>query len=151
MPRKGKNILRGYESANLVFFLGFILALGGFVFYIFHSYKSENDKLMQRVEIDDGIQSVVLSAATNSCLFYLADKYADSNHTYRSVREIPANDDGLLKDLFGISGVTQVVVDERLIVVSKAPSSHWEMIQPTSKDIIAGYIQKRRDKAAATK
>ncbi len=150
MPRKG-NILKGYEATNLVFFLGFVLVLGGFVFYIFHSYKSENDKLTQRYEVDDGIQSVVLSTATNSCLFYLADKYADSSHTYHSAREIPADDDGLLKDLFGITGVIQVVVDEKLIVVSKSPSSHWEMIQPTAKEIIAGYIQKRRDKAASGK
>ena len=150
MSRKGK-MLKGYEATNLVFFLGFILVLGGFVFYIFHSYKSENDKLMRQAEIDDGIQSVVLSAATNSCLFYLADRYADSSHTYHSAGEIPANDDGLLKDLFEISGVIQVVVDEKLIVVSKAPSAHWEMIQPTAKEIIAGYIQKRRDKAAAGK
>lgn len=150
MRRRG-NILRRYEGTNLVFFLGFILVLGGFVFYIFHSYKSENDKLIQAAEVDTGIQSVVLSTATNSCLFYLADKLVDASHTYHGPQEIPANDDGLLKDLFGITGVMQVVVDEKLIVVSKSPSSHWEMIQSTAKEVIINYLQKRKDKATTQK
>ena len=150
MPRPG-NILRRYEGMNLLFFLGFILVLGGFVFYIFHSYKSENDKLTRTVEADTGIQSVVLSTVTNSCLFYLADKLTDPSHTYHSAHEIPANDDGLLKDLFDISGVTQVVVEERLIVVSKSPSSHWETIQPTAKEVIINYLQKRKQQAGAKK
>jgi hypothetical protein len=54
-----------------------------------------------------------------------------------------------LKDLFGISGVIQVGVDEKLIVVSKAPSAHWEAVQFTAKQIIADYIAKRREKAAS--
>lgn len=150
MPRRG-NILKRYEGMNLLFFLGFILVLGGFVFYVFHSYKSENDKLTRSVEADTGIQSVVLSTVTNSCLFYLADKVTDGSHTYHSVGEIPASDDGLVKDLFGISGVIQVVVEERLIVVSKSPSSHWEAIQPTAKEVIINYLQKRKEKSAAGK
>jgi hypothetical protein len=150
MPRR-RNILRRYEGTNLLFFLGFILALGGFVFYIFHSYKSENDKLFRAAEIDTGIQSVVLSSATNSCLFYLADKLTDSSRTYQSPREIPANDDGLLKELFGISGVTRVVLEEKLIVVSKSPSSHWETIQPSAKEVIIEYLQERKEKAATQK
>jgi len=146
MPR-GKNILKRYEGMNLLFFLGFILILGGFVFYIFHSYKSENDKLTRAAEVDTGIQSVVLSTVTNSCLFYLADKLANQSHTYRSPQEIPVNDDGLLKDLFSISGVTQVVMEEKLIVVSKSPSSHWETIQPSAKEVIINYLQKRKQQA----
>ena len=150
MPRKG-NILKRYEGTNLIFFLSFILALGGFVFYIFHSYKSENDKLTQAADVDTGIQSVLVSSATNSCLFYLADKLGNASRTYHGPEEIPADDDGLLKDLFGISGVTQVVVEEKLVVVSKSPSSHWEIIQPTAKEIIINYIQKRKEKAGVGK
>ena len=150
MPRKG-NILKRYEGANLIFFLGFILVLGGFVFYVFHSYKSENDKLNRTAEADTGIQSVVVSTVTNSCLFYLADKLTDGSHTYHSVDEIPANDDGLLKDLFGISGVIQVGVEERLIVVAKSPSAHWETVQPTAKEVIINYLQKRKEKSSQRK
>ncbi len=144
MPRK-KNVLGRYEVANLLFFLGCIVVLGLFLTWVFHYYKNEDERVVRTVP-DTGIVSEVVSSATNSCLYYLENKITDSPQMFLSARDIPAGDDGLLKDLFDIAGVSQVKFEEKAIVISKAPKAHWEYIQPTAREVIIEYLSKRQKK-----
>jgi len=144
MPRK-KNVLGRYEGANLLFFLGCIVVLGLFLTWVFHYYGTEDERLAKAAP-DTGILSEVVSSATNSCLFYLENKITDSPRTFLSPRDIPADDDGLLKDLFDIAGVSQVKYEEKAIVISKAPKAHWEYIQSTAREVIIEYLDKRKAK-----
>jgi hypothetical protein len=147
MPRNRN--LRRYEGTNLIFFLGFLLALGFFVTYIFHFYGT-TDRAAGEPKIDTGIVQEVVSSATESCLFYLGEKVSEGSHRYRQP-DVPADDDGLLRDLFAISGVNEIVVDQKLIVVHKAPSAHWEIIQPSAREVIAEYIMNLRARSAPGK
>jgi len=136
-PRR--NVLGKYEGTNLLFFMGFILVLGVFVAWVFHSYKSRNDR-PPRTMVDDGIVTEAVSEASGTCLFYLGTKLSETNHKYTGQKDIPITDDGLVRDLFAISGVVEVTVDQRLIVLQKAPSAHWEAIQPGAREVIRNHL-----------
>jgi len=137
-PRK--DALKSYEGTNLLFFLGVIVALGMVVGWVFHSYKSKNDKpLRSRVE-ELGVVSEVVSSTSGTCLLYLGTKLSETNHTYRSPAEIPVTDDGLVRGFFSLPGVTEVVVDQRLIVLRKSPAARWEEIQPGAREIVRNHL-----------
>ncbi len=136
-PRR--NVLGKYEGANLLFFMGFILVLGVFVAWVFHSYKSRNDR-PPRAMVDDGIVTEAVSEASGTCLFYLGTRLSEANKRYASQKDIPATDDGLVRDLLAVSGVVEVVVDQRMVVLQKSPSAHWEAIQPRAREVIRNHL-----------
>lgn len=137
MRKKGS--LKSYEGTNLLFFLGFIIILGVFVSYVFQIYRTAG--LRPPKETDEkGILSEVISTTAESGLFYLGTKLSESSRVYRKLGDIPASDDGLVSGLLAISGVVEVQVDQRLIVLRKAPSAHWEEIQPQAREVIGKHL-----------
>ena len=137
------NAHRKYEGTNLLFFLVFILALGVFVAWVFQSYKTRGER-PERAHADDGIVTEAVSETSGSCLFYLGAKVSEKSSTYMGPSDIPHTDDGMVKDFFSIPGVVEVTVDQRLIVLQKAPSAHWEEIQPAAREIIRNHLHLHR-------
>ncbi len=137
-PRKG-NVLRRYEGANLLFFLAFAVILAGFVAWVFQSYRNPGDGAVEETGDANGVVSELISP-DDSCIFYLSTKLSESGHRYRSRMEIPPTDDGLVRDLFGIDGVTGVVVDQKMVILQKWPASRWEAIQPMAKEVINNHL-----------
>ncbi len=139
MARQSRKTLARYEGMNLLFFLGCILVLGVFVSYVFQMYR--NAGLRPPKDIDEnGIVSEVVSTTAESGLFYLGTRLTESSRVYHNPGEIPSNDDGLVRDLFAIPGVVEVQVDQRLIVLRKSPSAHWEEIQPGAREVIGRHL-----------
>ncbi len=138
LVRKGKTLTR-YEGMNLLFFLACILALGVFVSYVFQVYRTAGQRPPKATD-ENGIVSEVVSTTAESGLFYLGTKVSESSRVYSSRGQIPKNDDGLVRDLFAIPGVVEVQVDQRLIVLRKAPSAHWEEIQPGAREVIGRHL-----------
>ncbi len=132
------NVLRQYEATNLLFFLAFVLALGAFVAFVFKSYKDSGKGAED--EANSGIVSEVVAPSTESCMYYLSTRVSETSHRYRTALEIPPNDSGLVRDLFAIPGVIEVLVAQRLIVVQKSPSARWELIQPRAREVIEHYL-----------
>ena len=133
------NAHRKYEGTNLLFFLVFILVLGLFVAWVFQSYKTRGQR-PERTRVDDGIITEVVSEASGTCLFYLGTKMSETSNKYRGPADIPRSDDGMIQAFFSIPGVVEVTVDQRLVVIRKAPSAHWEEIQPAAREIIRNHL-----------
>jgi hypothetical protein len=144
MARKGKS-LKGYEGMNLLFFMGFLVILGGFVFFIFNSYKLKNDLLFNPPRPDNGIVQEVRNVAIESCLFYVDRKLSDAPAVYSSQKPAPA-DNELVKELLELNGVAEVKIDAKLIVIRKMPSAHWEIVQPTAREVIIEYFERTKAK-----
>ncbi len=124
---------------NLLFFLGCILALGVFVSYVFQVYRTAGLRPPKSTN-ENGIISETVSTTAESGLFYLGTKLTESSRVYKDSSEIPSTDDGLMRDLFALPGVVEVQVDQRLIVLRKAPSAHWEEIQPGAREVINRHL-----------
>lgn len=139
MPRRKGNVLRKYEGANLLFFLAFAVVLAGFVAWVFQSYRSPRDSGPEDTGESSGIVSEVVSP-DDSCIFYLSTKLSESGRRYRGKMEIPATDDGLVRDLFAIEGVTGVVIDRKMVILQKWPAARWEAIQPGVKEVINSHL-----------
>ncbi len=136
--RRGNTLAR-YEGMNLLFFLGCILVLGVFVSYVFQVYRTAGQRPPKATD-ENGIISEVVSTTAESGLFYLGTRLTDSSRVYHSPEEIPSTDDGLVRGLFAIPGVVEVQVDQRLIVLRKSPSAHWEEIQPSAREVIGRHL-----------
>ena len=135
----GRNVLKRYEVKNLLFFLLFIGALAVFVALVFKWY-GDSGKKSPRSTKDNGIVSEAVSPAADLCLFYLGTQISTSNRRYRSMLEIPPTDDGLVRGLFAVSGVSEVIVNQRLIVIQKSPAARWETIRPGVREVIAQHL-----------
>ena len=139
MSRKKGDVLRKYEGANLLFFLAFAVVLTGFVAWVFQSYRNPGDNAPEETGDSSGVVSEVVSP-DESCIFYLGTRLSESGRRYRGKIEIPATDDGLVRELFGIDGVTGVVVDQKMIILQKWPTARWEAIQPRAKEVINSHL-----------
>lgn len=138
MSRNPKS-LKGYEAKNLIFFLCFIVAMIGGGSFIFHAFKVK-DLPPEKPFDPHGILSEVVSTVSDSCYFYLGTDIAPATRTFHNRLEIPAKDDGLIKGLFGIPGVVEVVIDKKLVVLTKDPKAHWEAIQPAAREVIKAHL-----------
>jgi len=128
---------------NLLFFLGFALALGVFVAFVFNSYRLAGDKDADSSTEGEGIVQEACSPESNSCVFYLGTRISEANNVYRSSLDVPVTDDGLVIGLFGIAGVTEVVINKKTVMLQKAPSAHWENIQPRARELISRHLHNR--------
>ncbi len=137
--KAGRTVLKKYEGTNLVFFLFFILALGAFVSWVFQSFKSPN-AITPDESAGEGILSEVVTPDSETCVFYLGTRLSERNHQYRSRADIPPTDDGLVAGLFGIPGVDVIVVDQKLIMLQKAPLARWEKIRASAREVIKGHL-----------
>jgi hypothetical protein len=133
-----RKALGSYEVRNLLFFMCFIGALIVLGAFVFRGYK-DLGKVPPK-EIDpSGIMDEVVSSTSSSCYFYMGAKLTDTVHKYRNRQEVPATD-VLATNLFNITGVIQVTVDQTMIVLLKAPKAHWEEIRPQARDVITSYL-----------
>jgi Scaffold protein Nfu/NifU N terminal len=139
MARRKGNVLRKYEGANLLFFLAFAVVLAGFVAWVFQSYRSPRIETFDESAEGNGVVSELISP-DDSCIFYLSTKISESGRRYRGKAEIPPTDDGLIRDLFGIEGVTGMVVDQKMVILQKSPAARWEAIQPMAKEVINNHL-----------
>ena len=135
----GRRRLKKYEIKNLIFFLCFIGALVVLGAFVFQGYK-DKDKLPEKPFDPNGILNEVVSQASESCYFSIGTKLTELPHVYRSRRDIPATDDGFIKDLFDISGVAEVQVDQKMVVLQKEPKAHWEAIRPAAREVIKAHL-----------
>lgn len=137
------NALRRYEGMNLLFFLGFVLALGVFVAFVFNSYRLAGERDSDSSAEGGGILQEAASPESNSCIFYLGTRISESNNVYRSSLDVPVTDDGLVNGLFGIAGVTEVVINKKTVILQKLPSVSWETIQPRARELINKHLHNR--------
>jgi len=140
--RKG-NVLKRYEGMNLIFFLIFVLALGVFVAFVFNSYRLAGDRESDSSTDGGGIVQEASSPESNSCVFYLGTRVSESNNVYRSSLDVPVTDDGLVNGLFGVAGVTEVVINKKTVMLQKTPSARWEDIQPRARELINKHLHNR--------
>lgn len=138
--RKG-NILKEYEWTNLLFYVVVFVALGLFISLVFRMYSAPEPGSSRAPVGDSVILSEVVAQASDMCIFYLGTDVSDSSRTYRSVTEVPASDSGLVKGLVEISGVIEVEVKQRMIVLHKSPSARWNEILSSARKIINQYLQ----------
>jgi hypothetical protein len=139
MPSKarGGKSLKGYEGANLLFFFLVILVLGGFVAIVFQFYRgADRPAAAER----PGVLSEAEIPGTEACMFYLGTRISQNNRRYIGLHDVPATDDGLVRDLFAIPGVAEVVVDRSMVMLHKAPSAKWETIKPDAHEVINRHL-----------
>jgi len=135
----GRRRLKGYEIKNLLFFMGFILALGILGAFVFQSYK-DRDKVPEKPFDPNGILNEFVSPTADSCYFSLGTALSESTRKYHTRQDIQATDDGFVKSLFDIPGVVEVVVDQKLVVLQKSPKAHWEEIRPAAREILLAHL-----------
>ena len=124
--RSGKS-LKGYELTNLLFFLVLIVAFGVLVTFVFRHYGTRNQEQSEGDAV--GVVSEAVGSGSDIGLFYLDTKLSERTLRYRSRLEIPATDDGLVRDLFALPGVEEVTIDPKVIILKKNGSARWESIQ----------------------
>ena len=124
--RSGKS-LKGYELTNLLFFLVLIVAFGVLVTFVFRHYGTRNQEQSEGGAV--GVVSEAVGSGSDIGLFYLDTKLSERTLRYRSRLEIPATDDGLVRDLFALPGVEEVTIDPKVIILKKNGSARWESIQ----------------------
>ncbi len=137
-PRTGRGSLKKYEITNFLFFLTLIAALGIVVSFVFRFYVTRNQE--SAGESEAGVVSEALGAGSDVGLFYLDTKISETSLQYQSRLEIPATDDGLIRDLFSIPGVDEITIDQRMIVLKKSPSARWESIGPSVRRIVKNHL-----------
>jgi len=134
----GRKSLRKYEASNLLFFIGLILALGILVTFVFRFYSSGNKPPSGGGE--RGIVSEALYPGSDIGMFYLGTKVFETSGQYQNVLQIPVTDDGFLEELFSISGVQEITVDRRSVMIRKDFSADWEDIRPDLHRIIERHL-----------
>lgn len=134
----GRKSLKKYEVTNLLFFLVLIVALGALVSFVFRYYGTRNQAPEE--ESDPGVISDACSEGSDIGFFYLGTKLSEVTLQCRSRLDIPATDDGLIRDLFNLQGVEEVTVDKTTILIKKNGSSRWESIQMGVRDIVRNHL-----------
>jgi hypothetical protein len=130
--------LKKYEITNLLFFLTLIVALGVLVVFVFRFYGTRNQQVAE--ESGAGVISDELNPASDMGVFYLGTKLSEVTLQYRSQIEIPATDDGLMRDLFALPGINEVTVNQTMIILKKESSTRWESIEPGVRRIVNNHL-----------
>jgi len=135
--RSGKS-LKGYELTNLLFFLVLIVAFGVLVTFVFRHYGTRNQEQSEGAVV--GVVSEAVGSGSDIGLFYLDTKLSERTLRYRSRLEIPATDDGLVRDLFALPGIEEVTIDSKVIILKKNGSARWESIQASVRRIVKEHL-----------
>lgn len=135
--RSGKS-LKGYELTNLLFFLVLIVAFGVLVTFVFRHYGTRNQEQSEGALV--GVVSEAVGSGSDIGLFYLDTKLSERTLRYRSRLEIPATDDGLVRDLFALPGIEEVTIDSKVIILKKNGSARWESIQASVRRIVKEHL-----------
>jgi hypothetical protein len=134
----GRRSLKKYELTNLLFFLTLIIALGILVTFVFRYYGNRDIGIPEGDE--SGIVAEAFHPGSDIGMFQLGTKIFQTSHQYGNVLEIPVTDDGLLKDLFAIEGVQEIMVDQRSIMIKKEASASWEDIRPRVQEVVLEHL-----------
>lgn len=137
-PRSGRKSLQSYEFSNLLFFLVLIIALGVLVAFVFRHYGTRGDEAAENSDL--GVVSDACGDGSDVGMFYLSMKLSNEPRQYRSRLEIPVTDDGFLRDLFDLSGVEEITLNETSILIKKSSSTRWEGIQSGVRRIVKGHL-----------
>jgi len=140
MSGKRGGSLKGYEWANFLLFLIFIMALGGFVFYYFRSFRSPNAPPPSISTEGEGIISEAAEERSDIYVFFLGTAITGARYRYQGPQDIPVTDDGLVRQLFEIPGIAEVVLDRKMVILQKFPSGRWERIKDPARVIISNHI-----------
>jgi hypothetical protein len=135
--RSGKS-LKGYELTNLLFFLVLIVAFGVLVTFVFRHYGTRNQEPTEGAVV--GVVSEAVGSGSDIGLFYLDTKLSERTLRYRSRLEIPATDDGFVRDLFALPGVEEVTIDQKTVILKKNGSARWESIQLGVRRIVKEHL-----------
>jgi hypothetical protein len=134
----GRKNLRRYEGGNLLFFLLVIAVLGVFVSAVFLYYRgnpkgpAEDDR--------PGILAENVVPGIEACMFSVGTKISETNRRYVGAQDISVMDDGFVRDLFAIPGVTEIVIDRNMVLLHKTPSAQWDHIQPGAREVINRHL-----------
>jgi len=129
--------LKGYEFTNLLFFLVLIIVLAGGCWLVFYHIGTKDRVVV--VEIDPGIASEETSEDIS--LFYLEGFHiVGTSRTYRSRLEIPSTDDGLVRSLFDLPGVEEIVIEPQLIILKKNGATSWDKLREPVRGIIKSHL-----------
>jgi hypothetical protein len=135
---KPRRSLKKYELTNLLFFLGLIIALGVLVSFVFRYYGTGGRT--PEVESSQGVVSDAVSDVSNLGIFYLGTRLTETTHQYQSRLQISATDDGLIRDLFALSGVEEITLEPTTIIIKKNGSVRWEGIQAGVRTIVGNHL-----------
>jgi len=129
--------LKGYEFTNLLFFLFIAVVLGGGCWWVFYHYGTK-DRIVV-VDIQPGISSE--QTTDDIALFYLEGfRITEVTRQYRSMLEVPATDDGLIRGLFELPGVEEVTIQPQLIIVKKNGTVNWDKLRGSIRNIVNNHL-----------
>jgi hypothetical protein len=134
----GRRSLKKYEITNLLFFLTLIIALGVLVVFVFRSYGTRNQEVDS--ESGAGVLTANLNPASDIGIFYLGTALSQASLQYRNRIDIPATDDGLIRDLFSLEGVDEVTVIQKMIILRKNSTVRWEGINTGVRQIVNNHL-----------
>jgi hypothetical protein len=136
--KAGRGSLKQYEVNNLLFFLGLIVALGVFSFFLLHHFTTADQEPSDEEGL--GVISVALDSGSDVGMFFLGTKLSETSLQYRSRIEIPSTDDGFIRELFSLPGVEGVTINQKTIMLKKSTSAQWESIQPGVRRIANNHL-----------
>ena len=133
---KSKKSLKGYELNNLLFFLAMIIVLGG-VCWIFYGLVTKNPDAVK--DVDPVITS---ETTTGDIAVFELDGFniVGMSRTYRSRLEIPVTDDGLIKGMYDLPGVEEIVLEQRRVIVKKNGTIEWNKLSGPITDILKEHL-----------
>ena len=134
---KSKGSLKGYELTNLMFFLVLIIVLAAGCWWVFYHIGTKDRVVV--VEVDPGISSE--QTTDDIALFYLEGFHiVGMSRTYRGRLEIPSTDDGLIRGLFDLPGVEELVIEPKLVIVKKNGTVEWNKLSGPIRNVINNHL-----------
>ena len=134
---KSKGSLKGYELTNLLFLLVVAIVLGGACWWVFYHYGTKDR--VEIVIVEPGIESEQIHE--DIAAFRLEGfRIVEITRQYRSRLEVPATDDGLIRDMFELPGVEEITVEPQLIMVKKNGTVSWDKLRGPIREIIKNHL-----------
>ena len=134
---KSKGSLKGYELTNLLFFLVIVVVLGGGCWWVLYHYGTKDRVII--VDPSPGIASEVVHE--DIATFYLEGfRIVESTRQYRGRLDVPATDDGLIRDMFELQGVEEITIQPNLVMVKKNGTVSWDSLRAPIRDVINSHL-----------
>ena len=134
---KSKGSLKGYEFSNLLFFLVLIIVLGGGCWWVLYHYGTKDRVIV--VDVEPGIATEIIN--DDIAAFYLEGfRIIGVSQIYDSRLKIPSTDDGLLRGLFDLPGVEEIVLEPQLIIVKKNGDVTWDKLSGPIRNLVKEHL-----------
>ena len=135
---KSKGSLKGYEFTNLLFMLFLIVVLGGVCALVLYHIGTKDR--YDVVDKDPGIASEQQINEDITAFYLEGFDIVGVTRTYQSRLEIPSTDDGLVRGLFDLPGVEEIVIEPKLIMVKKNGTVTWGKLRGEIRDILNNHL-----------